>query len=130
MVNSRIVYVADNEQKAWEDIEAAAMYQAALYGKWLSAATPGQNWILPDANQLKSSAIIGSPETVRSRLAEVIETAGATEMIINTQLPGLAPAKVMRSLEFSELGGRNGNGNCHADADHHHSSYGPEAEYT
>jgi len=99
LVNSRIVYVADNEQQAWSDIDAAAMYQAGLYGKWLSAATPGQNWIQPDAKQLKSSSIIGSPETVRSRLAEVIETAGATELIINTQLPGLAPAKAMRSLE-------------------------------
>ena len=76
LVNSRIVYVADDEKKAWDDIEAAAMYQAGLYGKWLSAATPGQNWIQPDANQLKSSSIIGSPETVRARLAEVIETAG------------------------------------------------------
>ena len=26
LVNSRIVYVADNEQQAWADIEAAAMY--------------------------------------------------------------------------------------------------------
>ena len=99
LVNSRTVYVADNEQKAWEDIEAPAMYQAALYGKWLSAATPGQNWILPDANQLKSNSIIGSPEIVRTRLAEAIETNGATELIINTQLPGLAPAKAMRSLQ-------------------------------
>jgi alkanesulfonate monooxygenase SsuD/methylene tetrahydromethanopterin reductase-like flavin-dependent oxidoreductase (luciferase family) len=99
LVNSRIVYVADDEKKAWQDIEAAAMYQAGLYGKWLSAATPGQNWIQPDPNQLKASAVIGSPETVRERLAEVIETAGATELIINTQLPGLAPAKAMRSLE-------------------------------
>ncbi len=99
LVNSRIVYVADDEKKAWADIEQAAMYQAGLYGKWLSAATPGQNWIQPDANQLKSSSIIGNPETVRARLAEVIETSGATELIINMQLPGLAPSKAMRSLE-------------------------------
>jgi alkanesulfonate monooxygenase SsuD/methylene tetrahydromethanopterin reductase-like flavin-dependent oxidoreductase (luciferase family) len=99
LVNSRIVYVADDEKQAWNDIEAAAMYQAGLYGKWLSAATPGQNWILPDANQLKSSSVIGSPDTVRARLAEVIKTSDATELIINTQLPGLAPAKAMRSLE-------------------------------
>jgi alkanesulfonate monooxygenase SsuD/methylene tetrahydromethanopterin reductase-like flavin-dependent oxidoreductase (luciferase family) len=99
LVNSRIVYIADDEKKAWEDIEAAAMYQAGLYGKWLSAATPGQNWIQPDPNQLKAGSIIGSPETVRARLSEVIATAGATELIINTQLPGLAPSKAMRSLE-------------------------------
>ncbi len=98
LVNSRIVYVADDEPKAWNDIEAAAMYQAGLYGKWLSAASPGQQWIQPDANQLKSSSIIGSPETVRAKLAEVIETASPTELIINMQLPGLAPAKTMRSL--------------------------------
>jgi alkanesulfonate monooxygenase SsuD/methylene tetrahydromethanopterin reductase-like flavin-dependent oxidoreductase (luciferase family) len=99
LVNSRIVYVADDEEKAWEDIETPAMYQASLYGKWLSASSPGQNWIRPDANLLKASSIIGSPETVRARLAEVIETASPTEMIINTQLPGLASAKAMRSLE-------------------------------
>jgi hypothetical protein len=67
LVNSRIVYVADDEKQAWNDIEAAAMYQAGPYGKWLSAATPVQNWILLDANQLKSSSIIGSLETVRAR---------------------------------------------------------------
>jgi alkanesulfonate monooxygenase SsuD/methylene tetrahydromethanopterin reductase-like flavin-dependent oxidoreductase (luciferase family) len=75
------------------------MYQAGLYGKWLSAASPGQNWIQPDPNQLKAGSVIGSPETVRARLTEVIETSGATELIINMQLPGLAPSKAMRSLE-------------------------------
>jgi len=99
LVNSRIVYVADDEKKAWTDIEAAAMYQAGLYGKWLSAAAPGQNWILPDPNQLKVTAVIGSPETVRAKLAEVIATSSATELIINIQLPGLAPDKALRSLE-------------------------------
>ncbi len=99
LVNSRIVYVADDEEKAWKDIEQAAMYQAGLYGKWLSAASPGQNWIQPDAKQLRVGAIIGNPETVRAKIAEVIESASPTELIINMQLPGLAPTKAMRSLE-------------------------------
>jgi alkanesulfonate monooxygenase SsuD/methylene tetrahydromethanopterin reductase-like flavin-dependent oxidoreductase (luciferase family) len=99
IVNSRIVYIAEDEEKAWNDIEQAAMYQAALYGKWLSAANPGQNWIQPNAKQLRSGAILGNPETVRAKLAEVIETASPTELIINMQLPGLAPSKAMRSLE-------------------------------
>jgi alkanesulfonate monooxygenase SsuD/methylene tetrahydromethanopterin reductase-like flavin-dependent oxidoreductase (luciferase family) len=99
IVNSRIVYIADDADKAWSDIEQAAMYQATLYGKWLSAANPGQNWILPDAKQLRAGAVLGNPETVRTKLAEVIETASPTELIINMQLPGLAPSKAMRSLE-------------------------------
>lgn len=99
VVNSRIVYIADDEDTAWNDIEQAAMYQAALYGKWLSAADPGQNWIQPDPKQLRASAILGSPESVRAKLAEVIEAATPTELFVNMQLPGLAPAKTMRSLE-------------------------------
>jgi alkanesulfonate monooxygenase SsuD/methylene tetrahydromethanopterin reductase-like flavin-dependent oxidoreductase (luciferase family) len=99
IVNSRIIYVADDEDTAWNDIEQAAMYQAALYGKWLSAASPGQNWIQPNPKQLRASAILGSPETVRAKLAEVIGAASPTELIVNMQLPGLAPSKTMRSLE-------------------------------
>jgi alkanesulfonate monooxygenase SsuD/methylene tetrahydromethanopterin reductase-like flavin-dependent oxidoreductase (luciferase family) len=99
IVNSRIVYVADDEDTAWNDIERAAMYQAALYGKWLSAANPGQNWIQPNPKQLRAGAILGSPEAVRAKLAEVIETASPTELIVNMQLPGLAPSKTMCSLE-------------------------------
>jgi alkanesulfonate monooxygenase SsuD/methylene tetrahydromethanopterin reductase-like flavin-dependent oxidoreductase (luciferase family) len=99
IVNSRIVYVADSAEQAWADIEPAAMYQASLYGKWLSAANPGQRWIQPDADQLRQSSILGSSETVRQRLAEVIATSGATELILITQLPGLAPEKAMRSVE-------------------------------
>ena len=55
--------------------------------------------IRPDANQLRQSSIIGPPEIVNQRLAEVIATSGATEIILITQLPGLAPDKAMRSLE-------------------------------
>jgi alkanesulfonate monooxygenase SsuD/methylene tetrahydromethanopterin reductase-like flavin-dependent oxidoreductase (luciferase family) len=99
IVNSRIVYITDSAEQAWADIEPAAMYQAALYGKWLSAANPGQRWIQPDANQLRHSSIIGPPEIVRQRIAEVIATSGATEIILITQLPGLAPEQAMRSLE-------------------------------
>ncbi len=99
IVGSRIIYIADSTEQAWADIEAAAMYQAALYGEWLSAANPGQRWIQPDANQLRNSAILGPPAVVRDRLAEVIATGGATELILITQLPGLAPEKAMRSLE-------------------------------
>ena len=38
IVNSRVVYIADSEEQAWRDTRDALMYQAELYGKWLSAA--------------------------------------------------------------------------------------------
>jgi alkanesulfonate monooxygenase SsuD/methylene tetrahydromethanopterin reductase-like flavin-dependent oxidoreductase (luciferase family) len=99
IVGNRVVYVADSFEQAWADIEGPALYQASLYAQWLSAAGgPGQDWI-SDAERLKRSAIIGTAQDVRERLAGMIEADEMTELILAMQLPGLAPAKAMRSLE-------------------------------
>jgi alkanesulfonate monooxygenase SsuD/methylene tetrahydromethanopterin reductase-like flavin-dependent oxidoreductase (luciferase family) len=100
IVGNRIVYVADNFDEAWADIEQPALYQASLYAQWLSAAAgPDQTWIWPDAERLKRAAIIGSPAEVRARLQQLAEAGETTELIIAMQLPGLEPRKTMRSLE-------------------------------
>ncbi len=100
IVNSRIVYVADTAEQAWTDIEPGAMYQAALYAKWLSDATGGeQRWIQPVPDKVRRTCVLGSPEEVRQRLSEIIGSNQMTEMIVTMQLPGLDPAKAMRSLE-------------------------------
>ena len=104
LVNSRVVYIADSEEQAWKEVGGALMYQAELYGKWLSAAagTTDMSKVLirPDAERLKHTSILGPVERVRERLAEVIESAAYTELITVTQLPGLDPAKARRSLEI------------------------------
>lgn len=100
IVNNRVVYVADSADQAWSEIEPALMYQAELYGKWLGeAAGADQNWIVPDAERLRKNSVIGTAAEVRGRLAEIIGQSRMTEMILIMQLPGLAPAKAMRSLE-------------------------------
>ncbi len=100
IVNSRLVYIADSPTAAWADIEEAAMYQAGLYGKWLSAnLAANQDWILPDPEKIKRAAILGPPDLVAEQLRKVIDATPMTELIINMQLPGLDPAKAMRSLE-------------------------------
>jgi alkanesulfonate monooxygenase SsuD/methylene tetrahydromethanopterin reductase-like flavin-dependent oxidoreductase (luciferase family) len=100
IVGNRIVYVGDNSERAWADIEQAALYQASLYGKWLSAAAgPDQSWVWPDAERLKRGAIIGAPAEVRKRLQQLVEAGETTELIVAMQLPGLEPSKTMRSLE-------------------------------
>jgi alkanesulfonate monooxygenase SsuD/methylene tetrahydromethanopterin reductase-like flavin-dependent oxidoreductase (luciferase family) len=100
IVGNRIVYVADNFDQAWADIEQPALYQASLYAQWLSAAAgPDQTWVWPDAERLKQGAIIGSPAEVGLRLQRLMELGEMTEVIVAMQLPGLAPSKTMRSLE-------------------------------
>ncbi len=100
IVNNRVVYIADSEEQAWKEIEQAAMYQAALYDKWLSAAAKGgASPIRPDAERIRRNAILGPPAQVAERLAKIIDSTPMTELILATQLPGLAPRKAQRSLE-------------------------------
>jgi alkanesulfonate monooxygenase SsuD/methylene tetrahydromethanopterin reductase-like flavin-dependent oxidoreductase (luciferase family) len=100
IVTNRVVYVAESEDRAWSDIEDAAMYQAELYGKWLSAAADGApSPIRPDATRIRRNAVLGSPAEVAARLRQIIDGTPMTEMVLAMQLPGLAPQKAMRSLE-------------------------------
>ena len=101
IVNNRVVYIADSEEQAWKDIEAAAMYQAALYGKWLSAAAEsgGVSLTNPNADRIRSNAVLGTPAEVGERLKKIIGGTPMTELILATQLLGLEPRNALRSLE-------------------------------
>jgi alkanesulfonate monooxygenase SsuD/methylene tetrahydromethanopterin reductase-like flavin-dependent oxidoreductase (luciferase family) len=100
IVNSRLIYIAETPEKAWDVIREAAMYQAELYGKWLSAnIAANQDWIRPDPEKIKRGALLGPPDFIAESLAKIIDSNPMTELILNMQLPGLEPAKAMRSLE-------------------------------
>lgn len=103
IVNSRVVYVADSEEDAWRDTRDALMYQAELYGKWLSAAagTTDQSKVLirPDPERLRRTSVLGTAAEVSARLEEILESTPMTELIVVTQLPGLDPAKARRSMD-------------------------------
>jgi len=103
IVNSRVVYVADSEDDGWRDTREALMYQAELYGKWLSAAagTTDQSKVLirPDPDRLRRTSVLGTASQVAARLDEILATTPMTELIVVTQLPGLDPAKARRSLD-------------------------------
>lgn len=104
IVNSRVVYIADDEQQAWRDTRDALMYQAELYGQWLKAAQAlgggkGDVLIRPDEQRLQRTSVLGSVAQVKERISEILDTTPLTELIVVMQLPGLDPAKTRRSLE-------------------------------
>lgn len=103
VVNSRVVYVADSEEQAWRDTREALMYQAELYGKWLSAAAGATDQskvlIRPDPERLRRTSVLGTAQEVGAKLEGILESTPMTELIVVTQLPGLAPAKARRSLD-------------------------------
>ncbi len=101
-VCNQTVYVADSADDAWSDIERPLMYQAELYSRWISRAQgidPAQSFIRPDPERLRRTSIIGTPDQVRDRLREMLRKHHYTELIVVTQLPGLDPARALRSLE-------------------------------
>ncbi|MDO8430882.1 MAG: LLM class flavin-dependent oxidoreductase [Candidatus Binatus sp.] len=103
IVANRAVYVANSEEEAWRDTRDALMYQAELYGKWLSAAagTTDQSKVLirPDPERLRRTSVLGTPAEVRDKLNAILDATPFTELIVVTQLPGLDPAKARRSLD-------------------------------
>jgi alkanesulfonate monooxygenase SsuD/methylene tetrahydromethanopterin reductase-like flavin-dependent oxidoreductase (luciferase family) len=100
VVNTRQVYVADSEQRAWEEIAPGLIYQMNLYGKWLAEGnidTSGR--YRPDAEALRKSSIIGPPKRVAEQIDELIAHTPMTELALGMQQPGLDPKLVMRSLK-------------------------------
>jgi alkanesulfonate monooxygenase SsuD/methylene tetrahydromethanopterin reductase-like flavin-dependent oxidoreductase (luciferase family) len=100
IVNSRLVFVADTEEEAWNQIVPHLRYQMSIYGKWLSEGgiTTGGHF---DSNLdgLRKSAVLGPPDCVIEQLKSVIAKTPMTEMVLSMQLPGLAPKLAMRSLK-------------------------------
>jgi alkanesulfonate monooxygenase SsuD/methylene tetrahydromethanopterin reductase-like flavin-dependent oxidoreductase (luciferase family) len=103
IVNSRVVYLADSEEQAWRDTRDALMYQAELYGKWLSAAagTIDQSKVLirPDPERLRRTSVLGTAAEVTDKLNDILASTPMTELIVVTQLPGLDPKRARRSLD-------------------------------
>jgi alkanesulfonate monooxygenase SsuD/methylene tetrahydromethanopterin reductase-like flavin-dependent oxidoreductase (luciferase family) len=103
VVNSRVVYIADTPEQAWREVGDGLLYQAELYGKWLSAAAKTADLtkvlIRPDPERLRRTSILGPVDLVRDRISQVIDTTALTELILVMQLPGVAPEQAYRSLQ-------------------------------
>jgi alkanesulfonate monooxygenase SsuD/methylene tetrahydromethanopterin reductase-like flavin-dependent oxidoreductase (luciferase family) len=99
VATSRLVYIADSEDQAWQEIEASLLYQMSLYGKWLSAAGAETPRFRPDPEVLRRQSVIGPPERVTERLRQIVAATPMTELCLSMQLPGLDPRKALRSLQ-------------------------------
>jgi len=105
----RMVYVAENEDQAWEDVREHLHYSMQYYGVILAEANdaPGDadGWQFTHASQLRNSgfgraAMIGTPDQVARKMEKFCQRFHCTHFVLGTQLPGLDPQKVTRSLEL------------------------------
>ncbi len=94
------VHVADDPERAWEEIGPYVLYEAQTYA---SFQTPGQHSIpavhATSVDDLKRSPqyVVGTPEDVLARLRALPPTSGA---VFNPLAGGLPPALAWSSLEL------------------------------
>ncbi len=109
IVQLRMVYVADTYDQAWDDCEDHLWHLLTFYQDILSEAkdADGDERPLPASGpkELRRSPVakamlIGSPDEVGKKLEDFCRDYECTDFIMDTQLPGLDPAKASRSMEL------------------------------
>jgi alkanesulfonate monooxygenase SsuD/methylene tetrahydromethanopterin reductase-like flavin-dependent oxidoreductase (luciferase family) len=105
----RLVYLAENEDQAWEDTQNHIFAMMEFYSEILAEANdaPGDTAVFPfkSPGELRNSrfadaVMIGTPPQVAHKLEQFRRDFHCTHFIMATQLPGLDPKKATRSLEL------------------------------
>jgi alkanesulfonate monooxygenase SsuD/methylene tetrahydromethanopterin reductase-like flavin-dependent oxidoreductase (luciferase family) len=94
------IYVGETDAAAVEDVRDALAAKYAAYRSW------GQDRVLPASQSFaeefddlrRGRFILGSPQTCRRQLAELIETVGPAHVLLRPQWPGLPHERVLASL--------------------------------
>jgi alkanesulfonate monooxygenase SsuD/methylene tetrahydromethanopterin reductase-like flavin-dependent oxidoreductase (luciferase family) len=105
----RMVYCAPTEDQAWEDVQHHLWHLTTFYHHILAEAkdAAGDDAPLPvtRAEDMRNSAMadgmmIGTPDQVARKLEQFCKEYKCTDFIMDTQFPGLDPAKGTRSMEL------------------------------
>ena len=105
----RMVYVAETEDRAWQDVRDHLFHLYTFYQDILANAkdAEGDERPLPFSRpeEIRGSphaeaAMIGTPQQVREKLERFREEYRCTDFILATQFPGLDPELGTRSLEL------------------------------
>ena len=105
----RMVYVAESEDQAWNDVQEHFFHLSTFYHDILSEAkdAEGDDAPLPYSKPEEirrapgaANLMIGTPAQVIERLERFRDQYHCTDFIMATQFPGLDPAKGTRSLEL------------------------------
>lgn len=107
----RWVHVAESQDQAWDDSQDHLHYLLSVYAKWLDEASfdtaytgapriPAPAELRYADSRLLGAPLIGTPDQVAAGLDELKKTCRTTHLVLGMHLPGLAPAKVRRSMEL------------------------------
>lgn len=112
ILQQRLVYLAESREKAWDDVEEHLFYFFNTVLPMIKEAgdlpTDQAMQALPNAKVLRQldptssngTPIIGTPEDCIQALEGCQRATRVTHMALGMHAPGLAPNKVMRSIEL------------------------------
>lgn len=105
----RMVYCAESEDQAWADSQDHLFHMLEFYQDILAEAkdAEGDDKPLPvtKASDIRHSVLaehfmIGTPQQVTVKMEKFLGEYQCTDFIMNTQFPGLDPAKGTRAMEL------------------------------
>jgi alkanesulfonate monooxygenase SsuD/methylene tetrahydromethanopterin reductase-like flavin-dependent oxidoreductase (luciferase family) len=105
----RMVYVAQSEDRAWQDTQEHIFSMMEYYGRILAEANdvPGDEgmWTIRRPEDIRNSGfgravMIGTPEQVARKIERFRAEYRCTHFVMATQLAGMDPAKGTRALEL------------------------------
>ena len=105
----RMIYVADDEDQAWEEVQAHLFHAIDFYTDIVTDAKDAEgdeNYQVvtrPEdirESPLKDVVMVGTPEIVAEKMARFAEDFICTDLVAYMQFPGLDIAKSRRSMEL------------------------------
>jgi alkanesulfonate monooxygenase SsuD/methylene tetrahydromethanopterin reductase-like flavin-dependent oxidoreductase (luciferase family) len=105
----RMVYCAETEDQAWEDVQDHLFHMLDFYQDILSEANDaeGDDRALPfnsaagiRHSPFAAASMIGTPDQVAEKMETFCQEYQCTHFIMNSQFPGQDPVKTNRSMEL------------------------------
>jgi alkanesulfonate monooxygenase SsuD/methylene tetrahydromethanopterin reductase-like flavin-dependent oxidoreductase (luciferase family) len=105
----RAVHVARTAEQAWDEAAPHLHYMMTHYDRWLAEADDAEGdqaiWKISSHLKLRNSPaaatlMIGTPDEVSRKLAHFRTAYACTHFIMASQLPGMEPVVVTRSLKL------------------------------
>jgi len=105
----RMVYIADDEDQAWEEVQAHLFHAIDFYTDIVTDALDAEgdeNYKLvskPEeirTSPLKDVLMVGSPSVVQQKMQQFVDNFDCTDLVVYMQFPGLEFEKANYSMEL------------------------------
>jgi len=99
---SRAVYVCDDPERGWREVQEHYLYMANRYRQWYAAGNAEHlHRPLKHADELsRDSYLVGTPDMVASEISRLRQALPFDRLIFWARPPGLSVASSSRSLEL------------------------------